>query len=308
MSLVEIRETLEQPTVQLDGGGFAIVQKQIQLRPNQLNQVLKVDFFQDNMPGYAGALPLYVELFVTPYPVIFSNMKFSGPLNYDNRGPMAGSDTILFKTTVGPYDPASPTGTSFPDFRQFPNESVGATPTFSFYTPYVYVTALFHGDGGGVTVTDFAMSFYLAIETKKANLTTYGLGVMRERSVAQGIELMNQGRAILPARNVGQVFPMWKFGGIRPERMLRGNAISDFFLPYNPNETEKAASTTNLRIFIKQAATMQPFDTAFGTLDVAKGQIPDWLRFNAARGLVAGPIRPQLPPLKFANNGNTLMF
>lgn len=308
MSLVEIRETLEQPLVQLDGGGFAIVQKQIQLKPNQLNQVLKVDFFQDTLPQYAGALPLYVELMVTPYPVIYSNMKFSGPLGYDNRGPMAGSDTILFKTTVGPYLPSGPSGNEFPSFRQFPNESVGATPTFSFYTPYVYVTALFHGDGGGVTVEDFGMSFYLAIATKKANLTSYGLGVMRERSVAQGITLMNQGRAIEKARNVGQVFPMWKYGGIRSERMLRGNAVGDFFLPYNPNETEQAATTANLRIFIKQASTMQPFDTAFGTFDVAKGDIPDWLRFNAARGLVAGPIRAQLPPLKFADNGNTLMF
>jgi hypothetical protein len=308
MSLVEIRETLEKPLVQLDGGGFAIVQKQIQLKPNQLNQVLKVDFFQDTMPGYSGALPLYVEMFVTPYPVIFSNMKFSSPLGYDNRGPMAGSDTILFKTTVGPYDPLSVTGNEFPSFRQFPNESVGATPTFSFYTPYVYVTALFHGDGGGVTVTDFAMSFYLAIDTKKANLTSYGLGVMRERSVAQGIVLMNQGRSILPARNVGQTFPMWKYGGIRSERMLRGNAIADFFLPYHPNDSEKTTSTANLRTFIKQSSTMQPFDTAFGTLDAAKGQIPDWLRFGVSRGLVAGPIRPQGPPLKFADNGNTLMF
>lgn len=308
MTLREIRETIEQPTVQLDSSGFAIIQKQITLPPNMLNSVMSVDFFQDSLPQYLGAQPLYVELMVTPYPVMFSNMKFNGPLGYGNRGPMAGSDTILFKTTVGPYLPAEPDGNSFPAFRQFPNESVGATPTFSFYTPYVYITAFFHGDGGGVTVEDFAVSVYMAIDQNKANLTSYGLGVMRERSVAQGIVLMNQGRAILPARNAGQVFPMWKMGGVRSERMLRGNAIGDFFLPYNPNDAEKATTTANLRTFIRQASTMQPFDTAFGALDPAKGQIPDWLRFNVSRGLTVGSIRPQLPPLKFANNGNTLMF
>jgi len=53
---------------------------------------------------------------------------------------------------------------------------------------------------------------------------------------------------------------------------------------------------------------MQAFDQPFGSLDPAKGQVPDWVRFNLSRGLVAGPIRPQMPPLKFADNGNTLMF
>lgn len=305
MTLLEIRETLEQDRVTLDANGFGIVQKQIQLPANQLHQVLKVDFFQDTLPDYQGATPLFIELMVTPYPVIYSDMKFSTPLAYGSRGPMAGSDTILFKTTIGPYE--APLN-QFPAFRQFPNESVGATPTFSFYTPYVYVTAFLHGQDATTPIDGLGISFYMAIDSKKANLTSYGLGVMRERSVAQGITLMNQGRTIPPSRNVGQVFPMWKYGGIRAERMLRGNAIADFFLPYTPNETEAMSSTTNLRLFVKAARQMQAFDQPFGSLDPAKGQVPDWVRFNLSRGLVAGPIRPQMPPLKFADNGNTLMF
>tara|TARA_R110001592_G_C13159718_1_gene748839 strand:- start:21 stop:938 length:918 start_codon:yes stop_codon:yes gene_type:complete len=304
MTLLEIRETIEQDRVALDGEGFGIVQKQITLQANQLHQVLKVDFFQDTLPSYQGAAPLFIELMVTPYPVIYSDMKFSTPLAYGSRAPMAGSDTILFKTTIGPYDEVT---NQFPAFRQFPNESVGATPTFSFYTPYVYVTAFLHGEPA-LNVDGLGISFYMAIDSKKANLTSYGLGVMRERSVAQGINLMNQGRTILPARNVGQVFPMWKYGGIRSERMLRGNAIADFFLPYTPNETEAMTTTANLRTFIKTSRQMQGFDQAFGGEDVAKGQVPDWVRFGLSRGLVAGPIRAQMPPLKYADNGNTLMF
>ena len=304
MTLHELRETIEQDRVQLDANGFGIVQKQITLPANQLHQVLEVDFFQDTLPEYQGVAPLFIELMVTPYPVIYSNMAFSTPLAYSSRGPMAGSDTLLFKTTIGPYLGSD---NAFPVFRQFPNESVGATPTFSFYTPYVYVTAFLHGEPA-LVVDGLGLSFYMAINSKKANLTSYGLGVMRERSVAQGITLMNQGRTIPPSRNVGQVFPMWQYGGIRPERMLRGNAIADFFLPYTPNETEAMTSTANLRTFIKGARSMSAFDEAFGSLDVAKGNIPDWVRFNLSRGLVAGPIRAQMPPLKYADNGNTLMF
>jgi len=304
MTLHEIRETIEQEKVQLDILGFGIVQKQINLPSNKLNQVLKVDFFQDSLPLYTSPEPLYIELIVTPYPVIFSNMRFSGQLNYQNRGPMAGSDTVLFKSIVGPYDIISG---NFPAVHQFPNESVGATPTFSFYTPSLYITALFHGGPSGL-IEHLALSCYLAMDSKNTNLTSYGLGVLRERSVAQGITLMNQGRTILAARNVGQVFPMWQYGGIRPERMLRANALADFFLPYHPNETEAMVTTTNLRTFINAARTMQPFDTAFGALDPSKGNVPDWVKFNLARGLVAGPVRAQQPPTKYADNGNTLML
>ena len=306
MTLVEIRETIEQADVTLDGSGFAIVQKQINLKPNQLNSILKVDFFQDALPGYISPNPLYIELIVTPFPVIFSTMDFATPLNYKARGPMAGSDTILFKSIVGPYEGIPPL--NFPPFRQFPNESVGATPTFSFYTPMVYVTALLHGDPT-VEVSNLAFSVYLALDTKKANLTSYGLGVMRERSVAQGILLMNQGRTINPQRNVGQTFPMWRYGGIRPERMIDGSTgRPDFFLPFNPNEFEQMSSTDSIRQYVRLGRTMVNFDEAFGVEDPVKGGIPDWVRFNLSRGLVAGPVLAQMPPVRYADNGNTIML
>ena len=303
MSLIEIRETLEQERVTLDGNGLAIVQKIINLPANMLHAIQKVDFFQDSLPDYQGATPLYVELIVTPYPVIYSDRAFSTPLAYASRGPMAGSDTILFKTIVGPYEAAPPF--NFPPFRQFPNQSVGATPTFSFYTPTVYVTALIHGEAS-INVDNMAFSVYLAIDSNKSNLTSYGLGVMRERSVAQGITLMNQGRTIEPARNVGQVFPMWKYGGIRPERMLLSTADRNFWLNHSTQDGEQMQTTANLRIYVKGARTMQGFDQAFGALDPAKGNIPDWLRFGLNAGLVSGPILAQMPPIRYADNGNTV--
>jgi len=304
MSLLEIRDTIEQQSVAFDENGLAIVQKQINLKPNQLNSILKVDFFQDSLPDYAGVNPLFIELIVTPFPVMFSQMDFATSMLYENRGPMAGSDTVLFKAIVGPYLAAPPF--DIPNFRQFPNESVGATPTFSFYTPMIYITAILHGDAGN-TVENLAFSVYLALETKNSNLTSYGLGVMRERSVAQGINLMNQGRTIPPANNVGQVFPMWRYGGIRPELMIDGSSgRPDFFLPFNPNEAEQMSTTAGIRQYVRLARSMSAFDKAFGVTDAVKGGIPDWVRFDLSPGLVSGPIRPQMPPVRYADNGNTI--
>ena len=304
MSLIEIRETLEQELISLDGSGLAIVQKQINLPSNTLHAIQKVDFFQDAFPSYSGTGPIFVELIVTPFPVIpAKNMDFLSALGYGARGPMAGSDTILFKTIVGPYNDVPPY--ALPAFRQFPNQSVGATPTFSFYTPMVYITALIHADPSS-TISNLAYSIYMAVEQSKPNLTSYGLGVLRERSVAQGIVLMNQGRTIQPTRNVGQVFPMWRYGGIRPERMLSGGDARNFWLNYTNTESESMLSSATLRGYVAGARQMAAFDEAFGRDSPTAGPIPDWLRFGLNRGLVSGPILPQMPPVRFADNGNTI--
>lgn len=300
MALTEIRETLEVPSLSLDTNGFGIVQKMVNLRPNQVNQVFQMDIFQDAIPKTDGAPEMCIEWFVSPYPIIYSNMNVTPA--YVNRGSMAGSDNVLMKAICSNYS-----ATSFFDIEQFPNQQIGAQANFSFYTPRIYITGFVHGEADAV-VTNIAFSFYIASLTKKANLVTYGLGMIRERSVAQGINLMAQGRTIQPSRNVGQVFPMWKYGGARPERMLEGSGVRNFFLNYMSNESEAMLSTANLRTFIAGARTMQGYDSAFGVDDVVKGPIPDWLRFGLNRGLVSGPIRAQQPPRKLADNGNTLMF
>ena len=192
--------------------------------------------------------------------------------------------------------------------EQFPNQQIGATPTFSFYTPSVYFTALVHGNSGSV-VENISYSIYLAMDSKNVNLTSYGLGVIRERSVAQGINLMNQGRTIPPADNVGQVFPMWKYGGIRPERMLNPRTSMNYFLDgASADAAEDMENTTTIRGNVRSSRTMAAFDEAFGRDSPTVGPVPDWIRFDVNRGLVSGPLRAQFPPRKLADNGNTLML
>lgn len=301
MTLTEIRESIEINEVELTGNTIGIVQKKINLRPMMLHRIMQMDIFQDAIIKTDSPSGVVIEWFVSPYPIIYSAMDLSNI--YGKRGPVAANDTILMKAITE----QDPTPDRFGSIRQFPNQFLGAAPTFSFYTPTLYITGIVHAEAGSI-VGNLAFSFYVASDDKKANPTSYGLGMIRERSVAQGLNLMQQGRTIPAADNVGQIFPAWKFGGIRPERMLSGGEARNFWLNYSADQSEAMLTTASLRTYVKGARTMAAYDQAFGTDDAVLGPIPDWLRFGLNRGLVSGPIRSQQPPRKLADNGNTLML
>lgn len=253
--------------------------------------------------------PFHIEFFVSPLPIIFTNMDFSRgpPFNLLNRGPSAALDIILFKAVLSaPIDALGAAMQFQMSERTFPNQTLGTLPTFSWYTPELYLTAIVHGMPDD-NLYDLGLSFYIAIDAKKVSRLQAGLGIVREGSIAQGMTLVSQGREIPKAANVGQVFPMWKHGGTTPERMIRADYSSDFFLQYHSAAaSEKTMSTTNIRTYVRRANQMQPTGVAFGSLDPAKGQVPDWIKIDLVPGLIAGPIRPQWPPVKNFDNGNVM--
>jgi len=299
MAIHDIRESLENSLV-LSNDGLIIMQKKVELKRGMRHEVLAVDIFQDAILSTDSPFA-YVEFFVTPYPVIYSNMDLAPFIT--NRGPVAASDSILFKANQD----LSGNNETFANINQFPSPQISAGPSFAFYTPFVYFTAFIHGDDGSEW-QDIAYSFLLRVNSTKASTTSYGLGLLRERSVAQGINLMSQGRIIPKAANVGQIFPAWKYGGIRPERMILGTAARNFWLNYSADSSEAMISTATVRGYLTNARSMQGYDEAFGRDSPSVGGIPDWIRFGLNRGLVSGPVRAQQPPRKLADNGNTLMF
>ena len=304
----EIRESIEQTTVQLDSGGMGIVQKKINLNPlSTRHTMVQCDIFQDAIINSVQGAPFFIEFFVSPLPIIYTDMNFSSNPVAPFRGPSASLDLVLFKSILSSVnDNAGTPLNSLMNAVTFPNQTLGTIPTFSWYTPELYLTAIIHG-GDEDILTDFALSFYMAIKVKKVSQLQAGLGIVREGSVAQGMSLVSQGRMIPRARNVGQVFPLWKHGGTTPERMLRGNALADFFIQYHSaNTAEKTMSPTNIRTFTGAASKMQPTGTAFGSLDPSKGQIPDWVKLDMLPGLVTGPLRSQWPPAKKFDNGNVM--
>lgn len=300
MALTEIRETIEIPTLTLTGD-FGLVQKKVNLKPMHLHKIMKMDIFQDTIMGTDSPSPVIIEWFLSPYPIIYSENPLTPA--YGNRGPSAGNDTVLMKA----LSEQGETPDRFGSIIQFPNQQVGATPTFSFYTPTMYITGIVHAATAAV-VSNIAFSFYIASDDVKAKPTTYGLGLIRERSIAQGLNLTQQGRTILPANNVGQIFPSWKFGGIRPERMVSAATNMNYFLNFGDSKAEGTYSTDLIRGNVRSSRQMVGFDAAFGRDSPTVGPVPDWIRFGVNRGLVSGPIRAQQPPRKLADNGNTLMF
>jgi len=295
MPIHEIRESIEQQTLTLDNNGFGILQKRINLKENMSHKMLQCDAFFDNPQPKAEQLFL-MELLVTPTPVIYTNMDIS---TFGNRAPAAANENILFKEFYS--NSAALSGLTFP------NRFISARPTFTWYHPEIYITLFVHGEANA-EIDSIAISVYCAVESKKVSLITYAMGVIREDHIAQVAAVMSNGRAIFPPDNVGQSFPMWKYGGVRPELMISGSNLASFFNRQESQEAGQTNTTARLRRMAKDARQMQPNLDAFGTAVTADGAIPSWIRLELFKGVESGAIRDQWPPLKHADNGNTLML
>ena len=102
-------------------------------------------------------------------------------------------------------------------------------------------------------------------------------------------------------------FPMWRYGGVRPELMMSGQSLVNFFNRTSSQEEQNTLSTTDLRGLAKVARQMQPNIQAFGTANIpVVGSVPDWIRFELFKGVESGAVRKQWPPIKHADNGNVL--
>ena len=295
MPIHEIRESIELPQITTDSNGFAIVQKEINLKENMSHKMLQCDIFLDNPIPKADA-DYVTEILVTPTPVIYTDMPIAG---FPSRAPSASNENVLFKQIS--IEAVSTT----PTITEFPNRFISARPTFTWYHPKLYLTLFIHGQADR-EIDDIAITLYCAVESKKVSLITYGMGVIREDHIAQVGAVMSNGRAIFPARNVGQSFPMWKYGGVRPELMISGSSLANFFNRIDSQEPQNTNTTGRLRRMARDARQMQPNLDAFGTAVTADGAIPSWVRLELFKGVESGAIRDQWPPIKHADNGNVL--
>ena len=293
-----IRETLEIPTVVLPDSGLAIVTKKINLKAGYRHMMTQVDLFQDSIPYSSGdpVVGTWFEVGVSPYPILPTEMDLKAPA-ITNRMPPAGNDTMLFKavTAIRPND--------FSPFSQFPSVQIASEPSYSWYSNEIYVTLYVHGEPEAV-IEDICLSFYLALDNKRADSLESGLGILREKHEAHCMELMSNGHLTTKSNLRGNVFPMWRYGGIRPENMIRGVGDGGFFLPISTRDSEIMQDTGNIRAVVGASRSMSAFDEAFGIANF----YPDWLRFDLVEGLVSGPVRDQWPPNKYHDNGNVMML
>jgi len=294
MALHFIRETLEQTDITLDATGEAFVQKRINLRNGYAHNLLQTDLFTDSFVGLSGATVL-AELVVSPYPVIPTNMALSAQFIDVGRYPAAGDDLVLFKANCTLIDQQTPV------WDQFPSLQIAAQQKDTFYSDHVYVSLHLVGDAD-VVVSGLALSFLMVVDNKKASLLTSSMGQMAENHDAMCAQLMSNGHMTTRSILKGNIFPMWRFGGIRPEFMLSPAAAGSFFLQMPSQDEEAMQTTAQIRSAVAQARSMGAYDAAFGD------KFPDWCRFGLNEGLASGPVRDQWPPIKHADNGNVLML
>jgi hypothetical protein len=290
MPIHEFRESISiDDIVNVDGLSYQLFEKRINLRSGMRHTVNFIDFYDDSqfaaLTGDNEGYLFYVSKYpITPTELIMAEI-------FQNAGPAASDPNVIFKASLIKTAATSPVITD-----EFPNQFLGSSPTFNFYSDHVYLTLILYA-ATTASFTDPQMSVYMAVESIDCNTVEYMMGYYSEYQTAQLIQKLNQGtlQPLTPEGQMGYNFPMWLAGGVRPERMLKADALADWWHNLDGNFAEKTQTVTNLREFYDASKQMVNFDEAFGTEDPVKGGIPDWIRLTALPSVVSGPVRADFP-------------
>lgn len=299
--MTEIRESIE-ITNYTTAANVMVAERIINLSGMVAHQMIHTDFFIDNPLSKTNAD--VIEIIVLPQPLITTDAGIGATTD---STPTAANDNVLFKAVLTKQIVGA--GEVWKVLNEFPNAFLGASPTFRFYNDKLYYYAIFHSRAG-VEITDWRCTFYTALNPVKVSMVTKMMGRQKEYFDSQVGRIMTTGRLLGPANLIGQYFPLYAYGGIRPERMLNAQSFANYFLQNIADRDEELMTNPNaLRSVIAGARVMQPNMDAYGSnIGLPVGDVPDWVRFGLNEGLVAGPVRKQWPPLKFADSGNTRMF
>jgi hypothetical protein len=301
MALSIIKETIELESIKTDGDGNAFITKRINLQEGRMHSLLQVDMFQDRFPTFDPTAPQLAnfEVVISAYPSIPTNMDFAP--GQPNSYVAAGDDSVMFKLHRQVYDLARIGSFQNATEEQFPSPEIAAQNKTFFYTDHLYINMVWRG----AIIQEYenlAYSFLLVLDSKKVPVITHTLGVLAESHDAMCATLMSNGRMISLSVLRGNTFPMWRFGGIRPEYMITPTAANAYFLPVNTRDAEAMSTAPQIRQAVADSREMSAFDAPFGD------RRPAWLRINLNSGIVSGAVRDQWPPIKHADNGNVRML
>lgn len=321
MPVVEVRDSIE-GLVTMNEQGFGYMTRRINLQEGHKFQIESIDVFNDNglmlfRQDPTGARNSAYQMFISPYPMQQKGGVWGSPslasgqiTEFEGPGQNAGEPNVLYKE-IGITDLTQnnqqPMATKMLITR-FPNDNVAATPTFTFFTPHVYLTVMVWNDpetGEGPITLPINMSVYMKVKQTKASSVICAIGRYAELLDSQ-IKLLESTAVVYnPANIMGDTFPSWKFGGIRPELMLSGATALRYFNRVAANESQDMVTQLDLFTAFRESTNMAEYDAAFGD---AALNLPEWISLQNLAGITSGVIRPYPPPLKYADNGNTLMF
>jgi len=215
------------------------------------------------------------------------------------RGMDAANTNVLFKAIITPKTQEIGVNRLFWNIDRFPQDFIASNANFPFYHDQLYLTMVFHGNEEASYPLNirFNASLLMSYKTKKVSEVTAALGVISERFNSMIAQQESMGRIMPnPLDMAGQYIPSYNWGGIRPELMVSGSTLSQFFLHLENNQPEKTLTTPEMRAYARQSRQMVPNPDAFGTTDPVVGGVPDWFRTIIPKGAVAGAVREQFPP------------
>jgi len=310
MPINEIRDTI-QGSVTMTPAGYGYMTRCINLKDGFKNQVLSIDVFNDNGGQWlsndiAGLLPAGYQLFVSPYPMQLTNETWgvSAIDSLPNSGAMAGDEQVLYKeisTTRLTENNGQQKDKLW--YSRFPNPALGATPTTTWFSPHLYITVICWNQAETEVPINF--SLFMRVKQTKAAIATVSMGQYKEFLDSQTRLLTDTAIVYDPADVAGYTFPMWRHGGIRSELMISGTTALRYYNRVAANANQEMTTQSALQTAYQSATGMVAFDAAFG--DPALN-LPEWITLMDVSGVTSGLIRAYPPPLKFADNGNTLMF
>ena len=210
--------------------------------------------------------------------------------------PNASNENVLYKAIINGRSRSQPLQEGALVQREFPQDFLATQSNFPFYHPHVYVNLVFHlaEVDSYPYVSRSRCSFYMSFAEKKISKVKYGIGLLREFAQSQTMRISAQGRSLPNVTDLaGQYSPLYTWGGARPEIMISGQNLTQYFVSQSGQEAETMNTAGQLRTFASQSRTMVPNPEAFG--DAAAG-IPYWIREFLPLGVVTGAIRPQRPP------------
>jgi hypothetical protein len=311
MPINEIRDTI-QGTITLDASGYGYMTRKINLPDGHRHSLLSIDVFNDQNSMWLHntkpitSVPAAYQLFVSPYPMQRTSETF-GPSATEllaGTGSMAGDESVLYKEqAITLMSSQADNAQNKIWFNRFPSNAVSAMPTNAWYSNHVYITVMVWNEPE--SPVEVKSSLFMRVKQTKVSAAEESMGQYKEFLDAQSRMLMDTAVVMDPASISGYVFPMWKYGGIRPELMISGTTALRYFNRVASNANQDMVARGALQTAYQDATTMVAFDTAFGD---AALNLPDWITLMDVAGVTAGELRPYPPPLKYADNGNTLMF
>jgi hypothetical protein len=304
MPIKELRESIGDIDLLMadDQSRVQIVQKRINLKEGSIQRnMLSMDLFFDDPPYIVGASTArifdgVVEFYLTPTPLILTSESL---LATPRRGMDAANTNVLFKAIITPRDNRAAANPLSWNIDRFPQDFIASNANFPFYHDQLYLTMVFHGNAEAEYPLNirFNASLLMSYKTKKVSEITAALGVISERFNSMIAQQESMGRIMPnPLDMAGQYIPSYNWGGIRPELMVSGSTLSQFFLHLENNAPEKTLTTPEMRAYARQSRQMVPNPDAFGTTDPVVGGVPDWFRTIIPKGAVAGAVREQFPP------------